>query len=108
MGVIYGVYRYGGQYEEAYKYLEKCFEDIRDAENYRDHLEAEEKYARDVAKRCRDCGGFDKTCPLWVMPDDLNGECMEYINRAFHDDEYYEISEVEYVEASNGKKAKDY
>ena len=96
--IIYGVYKIVGESEDRDKFILKCFPTIKAANAYRDYRENEEKIDRKNSKRCRDCGGFNKECPLWVEPFDNSGECAEYYNRAFRWNATFIIEEIPYEE----------
>lgn len=96
--IIYGVFKHSGEWEDYRKELVKCFPTIDAANNFRDFLEKEEEIDRLNSKRCKECGGLNKECPLWVEPFDDGGECLKYYNRAWHDEETYTVEEVPYEE----------
>lgn len=90
--IIYGVYRCDEAQE--YKVLEKCFSNLNDAEAFKTLLEKEEEIDRNNSKRCWDCAGINRECPLWVSPFDNDGECGEFYNMAFHNNKTFTIEEI--------------
>lgn len=98
MTKIYGVYEIVGEHEETSKILIKCFKSIKTAEGFKELNEKNEMTDRVNARRCRECGGYNKECPLWVSSFDSDTECGEYFNRAFHDERTFAIEEIDYEE----------
>lgn len=96
--VVYGVYRNGGEGEEAYHELDECFNTRSQAESYRQKLEDAEEEARSLMALCKCCTGTNRDCPMWVEPFDDSNECLNYYEYSLHDQETYTIEEMEFEE----------
>lgn len=96
MSKIYLVVSCVGEYEDYEESIEKAFKDFNKAVNYKAELESEEEYQRECSEKCRDCGGYDKTCPLYEEPDFKEDACLAW--NPWHDNVEYRIDEVELVE----------
>lgn len=95
--IIYGVYKYGGEYEDYYNKLIKCFVSLDKAEEYVAKLTASENIKRSQSKRCANCSGYDKTCPLWIESYNAEDGCENWY-MSYLDNEYYEIKDIELEE----------
>ena len=89
--VISGCGEWAEDYEET---ILKGFKDIKKAERYLAECEEMEQTFRDAAERCRNCGGLDRTCPLYQIPFSVEEECGAY--EPWHDNKYFRIEEVEF------------
>ena len=90
---IYGVYAYGGEYEDAWDTLVKAFRDIKKAEAYKETLEYEEQQARNISEMCQKCSG-NKDCPHYEQPTYTDSICETHDKYAWRDNEYYRIEEI--------------
>lgn len=94
--IIYAVFKSGGEYEDHYEEIVKCFTDLKKAEEFVDWLTSEEENARTVASKCMNCSGDDRTCPMWQESYDDSVGCNNWYD-AYHMNEYYEIKDVELI-----------
>lgn len=96
MSKIYLVMSQCGMYEDYYEIVEKAFKDIKKAEAYMaEKIDTEQGY-RDMADKCKDCGGLDRSCPFYTMPTYEADECAAY--EPYHDNVEFRIEEVEFEE----------
>ena len=99
MSKIYIVKSCCGEYEDYVEANVKAFADVHRAEDLVTILEEEEQAERKAAERCRECGGINLECPLYVEPLNKDIGCEAYC--PWHDDAHYIIDEVEYDEKKN-------
>jgi hypothetical protein len=95
--IIYGVSRNGGEWEDRYKILDKCFTKLKKAEEYVEFLESEEERKRTQSERCMNCSGSDRSCPLWQETFEDTDECGAWFD-SYHEREWFEIEDVELIE----------
>lgn len=96
---VYGVYKYGGEYEDYYIKLVRCFTEIKKAEEFMAQLVEEENRLRSYRDRCLNCSGSDRSCPRWLEAYDEAGYCQNWWDEVYcHEDEYYKIEDVELEE----------
>lgn len=96
MSKIYVVISYCGEYEDYTETIEKAFSNFDKALNFMEELEAEEQNQRDLTNKCMNCNGEDRDCPMYAEPFYTDDLCESY--NPWHDEVYYKITEVEYVE----------
>lgn len=96
MSKIYLVVSCVGEWECYVETVKKAFKDFNKAVAFMSELEAEEIEQRDCSHKCRECNGYDKTCPLYEDPDFKEDPCQAW--NPWHDNVEYRIDEVELVE----------
>lgn len=88
--------QHGEEYGDYYEEVEKAFEDIKKAEAYLAEKELSEEVYKQLAQKCRECGGTDETCAFYMKPTFKDDPCEFY--EPYHDNVYYRIDEVELEE----------
>lgn len=96
MNKAYLVIGMSGEYEDYTEIVYKGFKDIKKAEEYKAHLEEQEESRRSMVEKCSKCGGFDKDCPFYVAPYNLDEECENY--EPYYESEDFRIDEIEFEE----------
>lgn len=90
------IYLVSGIYENTYKFVDKAFRNLNDAEKYKDALVDDEIQAADMANKCRNCDGNNKECPFYIEPSYGEIGCDCYMPE--HDEVVYIIDEVDFEE----------
>ena len=93
MAKIYFVKSTCGEYEDRIDTIEKACTDVKKAEDYVKELEDREQGYRDMADKCRECGGLNKECPFYTVPFYEIDGCENY--HPWHDNIYFSIEEVD-------------
>ena len=95
--IIYGVYRHGGEYEDSYHEIVKCFTSIDKAEEYVKVLEVTQEHNLACAERCKYCSGADRTCPRYLESYDSE-DCQWWDWYYYDNKETFSVEDIELIE----------